>query len=94
MPVFGDRNFRGEAVQLTSPTFAETFETMRPPLQPDLRNVDGQTFLKRMQSLTVGPHARLIAYEGQQFTGEKWSSDRALKRRTLPSCAFMSESNL
>ena len=66
--IFDAKNFRGDAARLTGPTFVEKFETAGKIVEPDLRNVGGQDFFRRIDSMIVGPNARVIAYAGQWFS--------------------------
>ena len=65
--VFDGTAFRGDAARLTGRSFIERFDSDPQVLEPDLRNVGGQDFFQRIDSLIVGPHAKLIAYAGQWF---------------------------
>jgi hypothetical protein len=67
--IFDGKNFRGESARIAGPDYIERFVTKPGTVEPDLRNVGGQDFFRRIDSLIVGPHARLIAYAGQWFSG-------------------------
>ena len=66
--IFDGVDFRGEAARLTGPTFVEKFQSESKVVEPDLRNVGGQDFFRRIDSLIVGPNAKLVAYAGQWFS--------------------------
>lgn len=66
--IFDDKNFRGDAARLAGPTYIEKFKTDSRVVEPDLRSVGGQDFFRRIDSVIVGPNARMIAYAGQWFS--------------------------
>lgn len=66
--IFDGTDYRGARAHLTGPTFLEHFKT-DPVVEPDLKDVGGQRFLRAVDSLVVGPNARVIAYEGVNFSG-------------------------
>jgi hypothetical protein len=66
--IFDEKNFMGQSARMAGPTFIEKFDTEGRIVEPDLRNVGGQDFFRRIDSLIVGPNAKLIAYAGQWFS--------------------------
>lgn len=66
--IFDGKDFMGDAARLTGPTFLEKFDSSGKIVEPDLREVGGQDFVRRIDSIIVGPHARAIAYAGQWFS--------------------------
>jgi hypothetical protein len=66
--IFGEDGYRGPRAQLTGRTYAENFRT-GPVVDPDLRDVGGQSFFRAIDSMVVGPNARVIAYAGGNFSG-------------------------
>jgi hypothetical protein len=66
---FSAPGFRGESAQLAGRTYVKAFET-GPVVNPDLEAVGGESFLKEVRSVVVGPHARLVGYEEEGFGGD------------------------
>ena len=66
--IFDGKDFTGAAARLSGPTFLEKFDSSGNVVEPDLRRVGGQDFMRRIDSIIVGPHARAIAYAGQWFS--------------------------
>jgi hypothetical protein len=67
---FENRDFRPPAVQLTGRTFVESFEpNAQAVVEPPLQKAGGAEFLQRVQSIVVGPHARLVGFAEAQYSG-------------------------
>ena len=64
---FAGQEFDPPAARLNGPTFIEQFEA-DPVVIPELKSVGGPVFLRSVQSVIVGPRARLIGYEGIRFS--------------------------
>ncbi|MEF8698413.1 MAG: hypothetical protein V5B33_03640 [Candidatus Accumulibacter sp. UW20] len=70
--VFDGQNFQPPSARLTGPTFLEKPET-GPVVAEDLRHLGGENFIDRIDSLIVGPRARITVYDEVNFSGHKLS---------------------
>lgn len=70
--VFDGKGFQPPAARLNGPTFVEN-SIMEPVLTPDLRNVGGQDFIDRIDSLIVGPRGRVTVFDQPNFSGNRRS---------------------
>lgn len=66
--VFDGKYYRPPAAHLTGPSFLER-PTTGPIVEEDLSNVGGQDFIDRIDSLIVGPRARIVVYDKIKFSG-------------------------
>lgn len=63
---FAGKEFEPPAVRLQGPTFIEQFEHA-PVVIPELKRVGGPVFLRTVQSVIIGPRARLIGFEDIRY---------------------------
>lgn len=65
--LFAGEEFDPPMVKLKGPTFIENFRD-GPVVTPELKSVGGPIFLRSVQSAIIGPHARLVGYEGIRYS--------------------------
>lgn len=70
--IFGGKNFQPPAARLTGPTYVKSRKT-QPVDEIDLRNVGGRDFIDRIDSLIVGPRARITIYDRPRYSGRQLS---------------------
>jgi hypothetical protein len=64
--VFAGRNFDPPMAKLNGPTFIERFAN-DPVVTPELKPVGGEIFLRSIQSVIIGPQARLTGFSQPKF---------------------------
>lgn len=64
---FAGREFEPPAARLKGPAFIERFED-GPVVIPELERVGGPVFLRSVQSVIIGPRARLVGFAKTRFT--------------------------
>lgn len=70
--IFDGKEFQPPSARLTGPTYLGKPET-GPVVHDDLRNVGGKDFVDRIDSLIVGPRARITVYDQIRYSGNSLS---------------------
>ncbi len=70
--IYDGKQFEPPGARLEGPTFLEEPET-GPVVTLDLRDVGGQDFIDRIDSLIVGPRARITVYAEPTYSGDRVS---------------------
>lgn len=68
--VFDGKNYEPPTARLSGPTYLDAPRT-GPEVVEDLRNVGGEDFIDRIDSLIVGPRARVTVHDQRNFSGER-----------------------
>lgn len=70
--IFDGKDYQPPTARLTGPTFVKSPKA-RPVDEVDLRNVGGRDFIDRIDSLIVGPRARITVYDQPRYSGNSLS---------------------
>ncbi len=68
--IFKKEGFGPPSARIDGPTFVASTKT-RPVVEPDLRNVGGQNFVRKIHSLITGPDAAVVVYAQTNYTGAR-----------------------
>lgn len=80
--LFGNTGFRPPQARIDGPAFLEQ-PVSGPVTEPELNDVGGQAFMKRIDSLIVGPRARVRIYEQPRYSGSDITFEPGTRVKTL-----------